>query len=337
MVQINRHKIGRNTNCPCGSGKKYKYCHLKNTQPNVILPHLLRKNAEEHQVKEIQRKQQQGLSKPIISTKTEDHRVVVVGNKIYYGCWLTFHDFLNSCIKIIIGEHWGNEELKKPYPERHPLIKLYDMICSYQKKFVHKIGKINSALFSLSAYSYAWLSYNLYLIFHHTTNIDFQNKLLSRLRQINQFVSAIYETYVAAIFIKAGFIIDYENESDSSTSHCEFTAIHKETGQSFSIEAKFRTRKNFMSPNQGSEGLKIAVESQLTRALNKRALHSRIIFIDLNLPQSEIEKYKTNNLAAVLKKHEYDHPNTPPAYVFITNYPLNFEEDGINYNCHRQD
>ena len=41
-----------------------------------------------------------------------------------------------------------------------------------------------------------------------------------------------------ALFAKAGFTIEFENEDDSSTSHCEFTATHSITGKQFSVEAK---------------------------------------------------------------------------------------------------
>ena len=30
-IMIMSNKIGRNDKCPCGSGKKYKHCHLKNS------------------------------------------------------------------------------------------------------------------------------------------------------------------------------------------------------------------------------------------------------------------------------------------------------------------
>ena len=39
-------KIGRNEKCPCGSGKKYKDCHLK--EGDAFLKKLARKEDKEH-------------------------------------------------------------------------------------------------------------------------------------------------------------------------------------------------------------------------------------------------------------------------------------------------
>ncbi|NGZ95255.1 MAG: hypothetical protein CV089_03820 [Nitrospira sp. WS110] len=64
-------KIGRNDPCPCGSGKKFKKCHIG---PQFELPFLIqqariakqleeegKRLLEQHQAKEIQRQAQQGL------------------------------------------------------------------------------------------------------------------------------------------------------------------------------------------------------------------------------------------------------------------------------------
>ena len=45
-------KIGRNEPCPCGSGKKYKDCHLSEGQ--AYLQKLARQQAKEH-LKEVRR------------------------------------------------------------------------------------------------------------------------------------------------------------------------------------------------------------------------------------------------------------------------------------------
>ncbi len=36
---LTRHKTGRNDDCPCGSGKKYKKCHLQ-TDDGAVSAHL---------------------------------------------------------------------------------------------------------------------------------------------------------------------------------------------------------------------------------------------------------------------------------------------------------
>jgi hypothetical protein len=66
------------------------------------------------------------------------------------------------------------------------------------------------------------LAYNLYLIAHNVRDIE--SRLIQRLKNPQNFHGAFYETRVAAELIKAGFELEYENEDDRSTSHCEFTA-----------------------------------------------------------------------------------------------------------------
>ncbi len=62
-------------------------------------------------------------------------------------------------------------------------------------------------------------------------------------------------------------------------------------------------------------------------------MHERIIFIDLSLPISEIEKHSEDSLIRLLKKHEQDLINgsiAPPAYVFITNHPYHYDLEDTN-------
>ena len=81
------------------------------------------------------------------------------------------------------------------------------------------------------------LSYNLFLLEH---NLELQEKIITRLKNKQQFQGVLYETYVSAVFIRAGFNLELENEDDSLTSHCEFTATAPMTGTKYSIEAKAR-------------------------------------------------------------------------------------------------
>ena len=117
-------KIGRNAPCPCGSGRKFKKCH---DNIRFELPYLLQQTRiqkhfeeegkrllEEHQAREIQRQAQQGLGRQIISIEFKGYRFVAVGDRLHYGKWKTFEDFLGDYIKKTLGEAWGNEELRKP-------------------------------------------------------------------------------------------------------------------------------------------------------------------------------------------------------------------------------
>lgn len=328
MPQIKRNKISRNSKCPCNSGKKYKHCHgpLADTHKISSPP----KEKEELKALEIQKKLQQGLGRPIISAEQDDYRFVAVANKVHRGKWITFHDFLCDYIKICMGSKWGNDQLEKPEKDQHPLIKLYKIICDYQKSFIKTPGIVQSAPFTGAASAYTWLSYNLYLIAH---NVTLQESLINRLRNTKQFPGAYYETYVAAVFIKAGFTLEFEDESDKSTSHCEFTATHKQSGKKYSVEAKLRHRKSLFCPDASSSSA-MRIGTPLHKALEKRAMHERIIFIDLSLSMSEMANYKPDHIVKMIKKHENDLINgsvAPPAYLFITNHPYHYDLEGTDH------
>src|SRR5687768_11385361 len=94
-------KTGRNDPCYCGSGKKYKKCHL--TGDKIInsaeFSAAIRKEIIKHNVSERNRAKQQGLGRPIISDTVGKQRVIAVKNKIYFSeKFRTFHDFLQRYI-----------------------------------------------------------------------------------------------------------------------------------------------------------------------------------------------------------------------------------------------
>lgn len=314
-----KQKIGRNDPCPCGSGKKYKRCHGAATSVQGTPPGLALKAQElfaRHQAHEKQREKQQGLGKPIISSELGETRFVAVGNRLHYSTkWKTFHDFLIHYIPAIFGKDWGNIELRKLLDERHPVCVWYYHLCHYQKTHETDREVIHTAPMTGAAAAYLGLAYNLYLLAH---NVRLQEVLIGRLKNPALFLGACYETYVAAAFIKAGFLIELEDESDPRQSHCEFVATHKQTGRRFSVEAKAR------APGKAN----VMVGNQLHAALSKNALHPRVIFIDVNVPTETPEVAKAPWLWDVLgdiRRKEaimtVRGQPAPPAYVILTNYP----------------
>lgn len=328
-------KIGRNSPCPCGSGKKYKKCCGFLSTPK--LPISLQKHAAQKHQEAIamykQRLQQQGLGKPIISTTLNGNRVICVGNKVHSSTkWKTFHDFLSSYIKLLFSPQWGNNEIAKPYDERHPLLKIYDIVCRQQKEMAQTqpANGIYTGDMTGAISSYLWLSYNLYLIEH---NKDIQNQLIGRLKHQDQFAGAYYETFVIAIFLRAGFLIEFEDEISRKSTHCEFTATHKSSGKKYTVEVKQRNRKSIIS-NKGSNNIELdykGLGKLLKEALKKNSKHERIIFIDTNLPSAALEKNSQQDLqdkmVNFIRKKEKQLHDSPSAYLFLTNYPYHHEQD----------
>jgi hypothetical protein len=319
-------KIGRNDPCICGSGRKFKLCHggVQHALPNLVAKANLerqlgaeaKRHLERHRAREMQRMRQQGSGRRIISMEHGGLRYVAVGNRVFYGKWKTFPDFLHHYIKVTLGSDWGNGEIAKPLSDRHPVMQWYDKICHLQMAHAGAPGELFSTPITGAVSAYNRLAYNLYLIAHNGKDIE--TRLLRRLKDKSNFQGAYYEVQVAAWLIKAGFELDFENEQDTSSTHCEFTATYISTGAKYSVEAKSRETR----PGGSS---RTPVGRQLRKALEKRAAHARLVFIDLNkaLHTQEVAYRALDRAEFIIKQSEksmmIDDVPAPSAYVVVTN------------------
>lgn len=331
-IEGRRDKSGRNDPCPCGSGKKYKKCHGESAvQPKALEKSSAQKIAfdqkfEEQKALEIQRQKQQGLGRPIISTYFKGNRFVAVGKQLHWSDkWKTFHDFLGDYIKLCFGKEWWFKELNKNPGERHPILKWSQLVWEYLTKHSEIAEKIHTAPMTGALQAYYGLAYNLYLLAH---NVELQSKLITRLKNHDQFLGAYYETSVASIVIRAGFDLILEDETDISTSHCEFTATYRETAKKFSIEAKARHGTQ-ASPRVGN---------QLYRALRKRADHQRVVFIELNVPDKASDQglmrfvqELSRHLRDLEVRLKIDGNPAPEAYVLFTNFPYQYSLESTEF------
>jgi len=212
----------------------------------------------------------------------------------------------------ILGGDWANMELKKPREERHPLMVWYEDVVRYTNRHI-EAGE-HALMTSLPA-AYLGLAYNLYLISHNNGKVH--ELLIRRLQHRDQFYGAYFEAMIAGLMIRAGFDLELEDETDSNTSHCEFTATHRDSGQMLSVEAKMR-----LSKKQPPE-----VGRQLYNALRKRANYPRLIFIEVNDETSapESQERLLRDILANLRSREIDltidGQQAPPAYLAIMNNP----------------
>ncbi len=317
-------KVGRNDPCPCGSGKKYKRCHGSPGQQENFARQMRERLARAEAIR-VQRERQQGLGKPIISAEAFGHRFVAVKSRLLHSQkWRTFHDFLGDYIKTAIGPDWGNAEIAKPLDQRHPILVWYHHLCEHQRQFVKEPGKVHSAPITGAVAAYMHLAYDLYALDH---NAELQEKLIGRLRDGDNFYGARFEVFVAATMIRAGFGIEFENEDDRSSSHCEFTATFTRTGKCFSVEAKHRAGNRFR------------LGRQLNRALAKQADHQRIVFIDINVPDdasdTEVPAYLRTALANLraFEGRIISGGPLPDAYLVVTNTPWHHHLEAQIFRC----
>jgi hypothetical protein len=320
-------KIGRNQPCPCNSGRRYKHCHgsLVVTRDDLREAEM-RRVLEKHRADERIREDQQGLGKPIVSFKANDHQFVAVGNTIYHSnAWKTFPDFLAEYIRGILDPAWGNAELAKPLAERHPIVQWYDTYCRYQQTTIKIPGVPAQAIVAGIVACYLGLAYNLYLLAH---NVALQKRLIDRLKVSEQFQGAYYELIVANLLIRAGFELVLEDEQDGSSKHCEYAAKSRRTGKTYWVEAKMRSVVGLFgkTDSQGTTNPNPLnrLIPQLNDALEKPAADERLIFIDLNAemtPMSDGKPVWIEKAAQRLERYEKSElaPGTV-AYVFVTNF-----------------
>lgn len=342
------NKIGRNDPCPCGSGAKFKRCHGSLQHVDVI-NELRDKALNEAKARQILKEQQQGLGRAVVSTAHEGFRIVAVAGKLYWSKkWMTFIDFLNDYIKFVLDSQWGNDEIAKPFEDRHPILQWYDLVCAHQKNTIKVPGKVHVVAPTGAMHAFIHLSYNLYLLAHNQPTDEYSNKLqqelIKRLKQKDQFPGAYYETYVYAMLIKAGYSIELEDERDSSSTHCECVATFKKSGKKYTVEAKSIRRLGVLGvkDNFTSKDLTGSIRDQLYKALSKKSQHPRIIFIDVNLPYEELQegskipKWMTDAIDVTVRTESsltIKGKEPDSAYVLFTNYPSTHQLEGFGVGC----
>lgn len=302
--------------CGCHSGKQYKNCCQKYVR-FTIKDKFLKDNV-----------------RPDIQFDHQGRKCVVIGNRVLIlPSWCkTFHDFLFVYMQEIIKDTWADAETKKEPQDRHPLIKWNSALSDFLKSNILERSQPITATGAVAAY--ISLAYNLYLMEHHGL---LQKDLLNRLKNHQQFQGAYYEIYVIANFIRGGFDIEYENETDGSTSHCEFVATCKIDGKKFSVEAKSKHRSGILgqSGKKNKEETKIAIHNLLVKALKKEARYRRVIIIDVNMPPQESAAKQLEDLTwlddvcQTIEKKEsisIQGKKTPPAYIVFTNRPYDWVE-----------
>jgi hypothetical protein len=321
--------IGRNDPCPCGSRLKYKKCCGNSLKQNSAKarpssPEILAE-LKRHEASELIRQQQQGLGNPIVALKMNDRQIVAAGNTLYWSPrWKTFADFLAGYMKHVLSGEWGNAEIAKPLNKRHPIMQWYEEYCHFQRRHFIQ-GEIKSAAATGVAICYLGLAYSLYLIKH---NVELQDRLVKRLKNVTQFQGAYYELFVANCLIRAGFKLELEDETDPASKHCEFSAVSK-TGKKYWVEAKMRSVVGLLGKTEHDGTKNMDASSELVKhlngAFNKPAADERLIFIDVNTdPDPDLE---SGAIPAWVKKTErrlerYEREQmtkSQSAYVIITN------------------
>lgn len=324
--------VGRNQPCPCGSGKKYKKCHgayavtpdaPRSEQHRLVAQQALR----QANALNARREKQQGLGRPIVAAKMHNGQVVAVGKRVCFSAqWKTFHDFLRDHFFGLLGKNWMEAELAKPVECRHRILQWFDQATQAALSAGTKVGEVYSAPMTGATRAFVNLAYNIYLIAHHSENDgNVVGGYIDRLKsgRSDAFGGALFETYAAASFLKAGFKLKYEDETDGQVSHVEFVALYPKTGKRFSVEVKARERS--LGGEEVDDVKRLRVANKLNKALGKKAAHTRVVMIEINVPEvvTSYEGWPAAAMEQIRYNEKSDFPSgekKPSAYVLVTNH-----------------
>lgn len=241
------------------------------------------------------------------------------------GKWSTFTEFLLDYFAERIGREWIVNEMKLG-EAGHPIAQ-WALEANKQTRN-HPLGTgIIKRIVNNASRSLLSTAYNLYLIEHHYEQYDqpLLERLLDRLRVPEGFFSALSETNAAASFLKAGFLIEYEDDLRPGQ-HAEFTATDTQTNRRFSVEVKTRSGPD----NGGDLRSRLKLKNKLSQALKKNLPWTRVVFIDLNIPEviADANAPSVEELLAQIEEAEQtlkiNGAPAPSAYLFLVNQPFHY-------------
>jgi uncharacterized protein YchJ len=337
-------KLGRNEPCPCGSGKKLKHCHGdprggqrgtgRRPPPEIFdraREHLARLEAEERE-----RTRQYGDIRPIIGVQNWGKQFVAVRNRIYWGSWKYFPDFLDYFLQARFGQDWTEAQNRLDPAAQHPLSRWRARGLSYNKAVTKQAGRPGVPPNGFMA-AYFGFAYDLYVV---DDNNDLDDQLLERLKNREQFQGARHELFAEATCLRAGFDVTHENERDPNRRHVEFIATHKNTGLRIAVEAKSRHRAGVLA-QAGHPVAEDQVDFKFARlihdAIAKQPGLPLAIFLDTNLPPLRARKFygprvsppqPSLYLQRILEETRKRSGGTDPHNVLVfTNIPHHYGRD----------
>jgi hypothetical protein len=321
-------KFNKKSPCPyCDSGKSYEKCCRKKI--------LLYK-----QVKlEVERQEQ------IIQSFTDKYghvqipsrvnaygkKLISVGSEILEQTRLGDYNFTNLihdyALKFL-GEKYLKQQTSIALEKRHPVIQwMYAFLSGSQ------VGG-----------GAAWIrfAYDIYTI---GADAKLKQKMRDRLLKQHSFQGKRHELWVAALFITAGFEIEFIDEEASEDKEPEFLATDKQTKEIIAVEAKSKQRKGVLGFSDGidrNQSENVGIIKLLKKAYRKEKGIPLCVVVDTNLPPEtsninfECWSKQIEQTMEELTRNGYEDPcranivliyNDPSHY--LTNESIGQEKDNI--------
>ena len=276
-----------------------------------------------------------GYVRPQLTLRIGDTRFVAVGDRLLSGRWITFPDFLTDYCKTVLGAAWSNAEIAKPFEEKHPVMQWYQKLAEFSSRQSVAADGTFRAVASGPVFAWYHLAYDLYVLQHNAT---LQSALVDRIRKVDQFQGARYELTVTATFIRAGFKIKHEDETDRQRKHPEIIATYESTGETIAVEAKSRHRPGVLGrPGQMEEQKNVTagIANLLQNALDKAIEQPYVVCVDLNLPPFDggnvLEQPQIREVMETINQKEKNYPKEafPISVVIVTNFPHYYASNDV--------
>ncbi|WP_244966549.1 hypothetical protein [Pseudoxanthomonas mexicana] len=270
---------------------------------------------------EHQRIKQQGKGRPIISHEVEGVRFVTVGDRVAYGPWQGFQDFLFRHLRFLFGLE--EDIIHNVQYEEVPLYAWLRALHAIKDRHAAEPSKGTDWLPAYGAARAVYgLAYDLYLIEHNASRPEDKAafaKLVAKLRSRHEFYGARHEARVAGIFIRAGFDIEWEDDGQGLPGgHAEFFATYPDTKRRFWVECKMRQPED--------DDADPRVSHLVANALNKKTSLERLVFVELNLKSPKFDDVSGGWASQFINKlrrleQQPSSSSLPAALVVFMNHP----------------
>jgi hypothetical protein len=339
---------GRNDPCYCGSGKKYKKCHLDidreaHRAAVEALP-MLAEQARKAREYDRRLREEFGVHVNYVSpVQWQGGKVWAIGSRVYAGRppRETFHEFILDLLRQTLGEHWRAAQAGLPETERHFLFTCFEQLSLFLNEHADPDELAREG--QVSAEPNGWVRYLISLAWDVATLIhagEPPEELIERLRDRDNFQGARYEIAIAAIFARLDCSIRWLDADPAlrKVKHVEFEATHRPTEQIFAVEAKSRHRPGVLNqPGSREPDDPLRADARAVRRLFMNALDKAptdkpyFVFIDINAPrdadadwQADVQRWMDRRPAPTQEAPENFNA------TYITNFSPHYDADDIS-------
>ena len=342
--------MGRNEPCHCGSGKKYKRCHLdldldRDAQRAFVeaLPTLQAKMQHSQEYDRILREEYGVYINYVSPIQWQGQKIWAIGSRLYTNRRPneTYHEFIFDVLRLTLGEEWWTAQAALPTADQHFVFRCFEQLRAFwvtntDPGELARHGRV-------SAEMNGWVRYLLSLAWDIATLLHAGKpppEVIDRLRDRGQYQGARYEIAIAAIFARLDCSIRWLDADPAlqKVKHVEFEAQHRPTGQTVAVEAKSRHRSGVLhQPGQADADEPLRKNQQMVRRLFNKAVEKApekmpyFIFIDINAPSDTRVQWQAgvqhwmNRMAAPTA----DQPDKYNA-TYITNFSPHYDGDQLS-------